>query len=415
LNHGIIFEKWSGMMGNKRFVWKGWQFYPLDFTVLAGIAILLIWSNFSGRDNDIHLYAQYVSDFFSSRKLPVEYPPLAIIVFCFTRFPFPNIDPYLQFNCWMVVIILISYLIVLQHTTRKLALYCALFICLGGTPMVLRRYDIVPALFTLFAFFAVRSHRYALSYSLLAIGTMLKVYPAFCFPIVLVSQWQQYAGSLSSIVPLRQRLLAVARHMLPGLSVAGGIIFSVLLVAISFSGLSGAFSFLMYASQRPTQVESVGGSLIWLQSVMSNVSAPISFSYGSENWDNGASIFIARISIYLLVLGAIIICVALLHRRLSISAAFLAMIGMILLTNKVFSPQYILWIVPFVAEVEGVDPVWIAICVLTAIDVQIYPWRRASPPDVTGYFIEVAIRNGLLLFAIVRIFYHFRTQPDRVT
>jgi hypothetical protein len=403
-------EQWVAIK-NACITWRDWKFYPFDLIILVGIAIILFLTSYLERDIDIYLYADYASGFLNSGTLPVEYPPLSIVPFLLTQFPFSNADPYSQFCGWMILIILISYVITLQFTTRKIALYIAIYIFLGGFPEVLRRYDVLPALTVLYALFAVKHQRFGLAYSLLAIGTLLKVYPAFCFFLVIIAQYQHLTKSMPLFKTLTQKVMFILRKILIASSGAIGLILAIMGTAIGISGLESSCSFLAYATHRPTQVESIGGSVIWVASIVLQIPYTMEFSYASINWSNGASVIFGQISFYLLIGSAGIVSMALIRHRFSISIAFLAMICMIILTSKVFSTQYLVWAIPFIAEVAGIDMLWISICLLTALDMHIYPlWPIASLEETNKFMALVAIRNGLLIIATIRLFFWKRSS-----
>ena len=77
---------------------------------------------------------------------------------------------------------------------------------------------------------------------------------------------------------------------------------------------------------------------------------------------------------------------------------------MIVLTNKIFSPQYLIWVLPVVALVEGWDLLWVAICLLTTLDYpvlyRLHPFG-AAPYD-WPFMLVVAARNALMLVATLR-------------
>ena len=59
-------------------------------------------------------------------------------------------------------------------------------------------------------------------------------------------------------------------------------------------------------------------------------------------------------------LGLAVICVLAVRRRLDAAAIAAAVIGLFLLTNKVYSPNYDLWLVPFFVLLAVPTPRWTA-------------------------------------------------------
>jgi hypothetical protein len=129
---------------------------------------------------------------------------------------------------------------------------------------------------------------------------------------------------------------------------------------IDFHGLISPVS---YAVQRPLHIESLAGLLM----VFSNLGSPhLVASYGSCNVLTGAQPVVSIACLSLFAAG-----VLLAYRRVrlgldSLGRGAILILMITLVTNKVFSPQYLLWILPAVAYVEGFDLRWLGIAFLTS-------------------------------------------------
>jgi hypothetical protein len=91
--------------------------------------------------------------------------------------------------------------------------------------------------------------------------------------------------------------------------------------------------------------------------------------------------------------------------RLTIGQAMLACLCVVIVTNKIFSPQYIIWVLPFVAAVEGFSLLWVVIGVLTTLDFPIVYGLRApiwDAPFSWQFMPVIAARNLLMLYATLR-------------
>src|SRR5579884_57663 len=175
-----------------------WLPYALEFVVLAGLLAgtqvlsARLWLLPNG---DVDEYYQYAVAFWTQRPighaLPVEYPPLAIVPFTMTFAPTglpPN--PHLMFALWMGALVLACYYGMVWVAGRRRALFYMGYLLLATPATLLARFDIVPALVTLAALWCAERRRFAEAYALLAAGVLLKLYPGFLIPIVVIEQWR---------------------------------------------------------------------------------------------------------------------------------------------------------------------------------------------------------------------------------
>lgn len=370
--------------------------------------------------HDVVEYRQYAEQFWLRhprfRSLPVEYPPLAIAPFSLTLLP-PWWDPWVTFALWMGAATVLLYFAIARFTSRRSAVACLVYLLLGATAVFLGRYDLVPALTTVASLWAAQRRRFTLAYALLSIGTLLKLYPAFLLPVVAIEQWRWAWGEQPPSVPLhltggiaaiRSRLRDLTngpagRRVLRGLAVAAAIIAVGFVVSFILSP-SGTLSEFKYAKDRPLQVESVPATLLWLGTFLGFQAHPI-FSFQSYNYVGMLDGILKDLSAAGLVAGCIWMYIRQLKGNLSLSRAMLATLCIVVASNKVFSAQYLIWLVPLAAEVDGFSLLWVAICVLTTYE---YPiiyntahngWAVAYN---TKYLVVVALRNALLLVATVR-------------
>jgi hypothetical protein len=151
---------------------------------------------------------------------------------------------------------------------------------------------------------------------------------------------------------------------------------------------------------------------------MSGFSSPgrLEHSFGSANVISGASGLVGTVSLLAMLAGLAAVYAATLTGRLRLRAACLACLLVVIITNRVFSAQYVMWLLPLVAFEIGLDPVWIAICLLSFL---VYPVMfaltgLADAMPATAYspafLVVVAARNALLLFAAWRL---LRTPVER--
>jgi hypothetical protein len=403
-----------------------WALYGLEFALAAGallgtqILSTQLWNLSNG---DVDEYQQYAIAFWTQRPiwhaLPVEYPPLAILPFTLTIVP-PGINPHIIFGIWMGAAVLLGYYGLMRVAGRVRALAYLAYLLLGTAATLLARFDIVPALATLAALWALERRRFSAAYALLAVGVLLKLYPAFLIPVALVAHWRTLRAGEGDDHLLdagwrRGGLRRAARDLwslrqLPAVrAVARGALLCGGLVALGFAGAllldpAGALTNLDYAGQRPLQVESIPASLLWLSTLFGMPAHP-DYSFVSLNYVGQLDGVLRSLSLVALVGGCLWVYWRQARGRLTAAQAFLACVCVVLATNKILSPQYLIWVVPLVAYVEGGDLLWIAICFLTWLDFPIiYQWRHPIwTVTYSAPFMPVlALRNGLLLWVTVR-------------
>lgn len=375
-------------------------------------------------NGDVKEYYDYAIAFWTwhpyFHNLPVEYPPLAIVPFTLTLLP-PILDYQTTFALWMGALVVLGYFGFLRYSTRARGLIYVFYLVLGAAATLLARFDIVPALVTLAALWAVERRRFGLAYALLAAGILLKLYPAFLVPIVAIEQWRVVSARAAAAgrpAPLarRQEWRAApgaalrrlvghpaVRQVALGLGLCAALVVVAFACALSFNP-DGALSGFQYAGARPLQIESTPATILWLGSLVGIPAGP-NYSFTSLNFVGPLDGVLKPLSAVALAGGCLWVYWRQARGRLSVGRAFLACLCVVLVTNKIFSPQYLIWVLPVVAETEGFDLLWVAICFLTTLDFPIlYQLRHPIwTVSYTPLFMPVlALRNGLLAWVTVR-------------
>lgn len=182
------------------------------------------------------------------------------------------------------------------------------------------------------------------------------------------------------------------------------------LIAAGFAGAlalntAGTLSAFRYAGLRPLQIESTPASVMWLGSLVGIPALP-DYSFVSLNLSGPLDAWLRPLSAVALLAGVCFVYWRQARGRLSVGRAFLGCLGIVLVTNKIFSPQYLIWVLPVVAAVEGFDVLWVAICLLTWLDFpMIYQTRHPilTVPYNPLFLPVVALRNGVLLWVTARV------------
>jgi hypothetical protein len=349
---------------------------------------------------DISVYHRYAVEFWAGKNafhaLPIEYPPLSIAVFTLSVLP-PLRDYASVYAYWMAGFFLVGYFAFRRFSSRHNATIYAVYLLLGATGALLGRFDLFPALLTVAAFWAGRRRQFLLAYLFLAAGALLKLYPLALLPVLMIEHRRfLMTHDRPWRVPVAEGMAAVV-----GLVTAS---FVLGFLVVGWDSLSTFY----YAAARPLQVESLGASLLWLSSFF-GFSAVTEHGWSSYNLVGPLDSGIVALLSFAGLAGLAWIYWRSWLGKLEFGRGLLAVICVTLLASKVFSPQYLIWALPLVVEVEGIDLVWLVICACTTL---IYPvlyvnehiFGTPGPLPYTGTFLgTIAIRNLALIVATARV------------
>jgi Glycosyltransferase family 87 len=344
---------------------------------------------------DVAEYQAYAVAFWQHHVLPLEYPPLAVLAIAIPGTPPLGAYP-IAFGAWMCVFGAAVYLLVRRGGGSSAGVALLAYLVAGAFATVLQRFDIVAALTVVGAYLLLRERRYRACYLLLAVGTLIKLFPLFLLPLVFIEHYRS-----TSSVARGDRVVAVGIGVSLYLAV---VMAGFMLAAIVDS--SHVLGSLTYAYSRPLEVESGPATLLWLAS-LAGLPVHGAFSYGSFNLLGAPDRWLGTLGGFVMLVCWGYTCIRLWRGRIDADRAWIAVLCIVMLTGKVFSAQYLIWIIPLVALIEGLDLVWLLIALLTTlifpilfdhVDVRgtgllIYPWPMLA---------AIAARNILLLVATLR-------------
>lgn len=222
----------------------------------------------------------------------------------------------------------------------------ATFVLLGAFVLP-STFDILPGVLTLAALAATTQQRGFVAGGLLGLATALKLYAVVLLPALLL--WYAFAGVR------RQAAMCFA-----GFAIAIGL-------GIALYGPMSPASLADLARSlagRGLQIESVGGSFLGLAAILGFVARPGVIYAGSFDLTGGGAAGALNI---LAVMAPVVLLVSIaavavgLRRRsgqeeASLVGLVVAVTGLLLgllIVSKVFSPQYMLWLVPVVPFLAG--------------------------------------------------------------
>ena len=362
---------------------------------------------------DVNLYLQKASAFASGglpyRDFPFEYPPLAILSMVLPYLvaaPFGHVtlDLYkLLFAGWEAILLGLLGLVLRRvvrgggsaipgSSERELA--GRLLVLTTGAALALTwRYDLFPALLLMAGLAAALEGRAAAAGLAVAVGTLAKLFPVVALP-ALISRWLAPRDPRPVVRSLAMFGLVIALVLGPFLLLAG----------------RNSLAFLGYQVARGLEIESIGGGLAVLAGLVSGRPPGLSFGFSAVNVEGSLAG-----SILLVLPVATIAAFGLLAvtgwrrtrddvaavgrvRPVTISTLTAASVLVLLVTSKVYSIQYVVWLVPLVALLPRPQFWLAALCV--ALTMPIHPILFAALIREEALPILVLNVRNLLVVAL---------------
>ena len=340
--------------------------------------------------------------------LPPEYPLLTMVPFSVVL-PVPQDWYQGAFAIFMALMAGVIYLVLKRYRSRAAAIAFAVYLVLGSWAVAEGRFDLIPAALTLGAVMLAARARWKWAYALLALATMLKFYPVVLLAPFLIAQQMQFSGKWNSW----RRLNGI------GVFVAICVVLTLLSLVLN---VADTISPLRYFVARPIQVESLPATLLWLASLVGH---PIQyvFTYQSLNFVSSLSSKVSLLFDACLVIGLLYTFWLQWRGKLDIYSASLMTLLVVMITGKVFSPQYLIWIVPLIAYVGEANWKWLVSWSLAGIVTTIiYPYLYVTYLIYNKhYYPIVLVRDAILLAIMLALLYYAGrfglltgTQPQQV-
>jgi hypothetical protein len=170
----------------------------------------------------------------------------------------------------------------------------------------------------------------------------LKFYPLVAFPALFVSEQVERAGRKPTYETREARL---ADPWWWRAALFGSVVL-VAIVCLATSGLQDSIlQPITYFIQRPPQIESMQGSIAWLAHLIGGP-LQVANTYGSVNIVSPLSVGIGWVNTSLCIAGCLYVFWLQWRRQLTLGQAMIALLCTLLMTGKVFSPQYLIWLNP---------------------------------------------------------------------
>jgi uncharacterized membrane protein len=324
------------------------------------------------------------------RDFFMEYPPGALAVFLPPRL-LGSAHYNAVFKCVMALcgiatlLLLASLLVKLGVSVARLWASVFLFalspLALG--PISLNTYDAWPALLTVGALALLLSGRGALAFALLGAAFAAKVYPLVLVPPAAIFVWRTRGG------------VAAVRALVSFALVAAAVVVPFLVLAPH--GLAESFR---AQAARSLQVESLGGSLLAVADRLGLYSATVVHRTGhaiSYDLVGGLPETFAVLSSIAQGIAVVLVAWLYLRRRddpRRLFLAFAAAIAGFLAFTRFFSPQYLVWLLPFVLLLE---PAAWALTAAALVLAQVWFFHYHDVFALGGYVWLVLLRDLLVL------------------
>jgi uncharacterized membrane protein len=301
----------------------------------------------AARFRDLHIYQGYAERFLHGalpyRDVFVEYPPGAFAVFMPpTAFGAQHYNAAFkaEMALYGLATILFAALVLAElNVTRARLLVCVGLLAVAPAalgPISLNTYDAWPALLTVLALLLFLRGWDLAGAGVLGLAVSAKVYPLVLVPLAGVFVWRR-AGPRRAVAALAA-FLAVA-----------------LVVVLPFAAydLHGVTESFRSQAERGLQVESFGASLLLAADKLGLYHAHVVQTTGVAGRNLHGALPDAVAVVTLVLEAAAVIGVWLLYARArdarsSLPVAFAAAVAGFLAFTKVFSPQYLEWLVPLV-------------------------------------------------------------------
>jgi hypothetical protein len=336
------------------------------------------------------------------RDFPSEYPPLSFVPMLLPRLVTGNAEGYL----WLFALesaVLSSLIAAMVYwlavrgwsVERPLiaeTLYVLSLVVLAS--IAAWRFELFVVLLTMLSVVAFSEGRFGTAGVILGLGVVAKIYPVLLLPVLALRLFA--AGDRRGVARLVAGCIAtVGLVMIPLLLVAG----------------SGAWGPVTWQDARGLQIESVGSGLLLLAHVLFGVTATPENAFQAEQIASPvAGLVLQALPLITLTLLGVIIAACFLRFRQDwremgrvsnervIAYVVLVLLALIV-SNKVLSPQYLLWLMPFMALLRRRQALlFVATCVAT---IAIFPLGYKMLLNLQPAMIMVLnIRNGLLILLL---------------
>jgi uncharacterized membrane protein len=301
----------------------------------------------AARFRDVHVYQGYAEKLLHGalpyRDVFVEYPPGAFAVFlpptAFGAAHYNAAFKTLMALCGAATLVLVALVLAeLGASTTRTRMAVALFalspVALG--PISLNTYDAWPALLTVLALWLFLRGRELPAFAVLGLAVSAKVYPLVLVPLAVWFAWRR-SGRRRAAIGAGVLVLVAAAVVAPFAAYAP----------------HGVYDSFHAQATRGLQIESLGASVLVVLDRLGAYHAHVveTFGVAGRNLTGGTAGAVAAVMLVLEALAVVTVWVLYARARDlrgQLPLAFAAAVAGFLAFTKVFSPQYLVWLLPLV-------------------------------------------------------------------
>lgn len=325
---------------------------------------------------DVQIYHQYALAFLTPprfRTWPQEYPGLAELLFLL---PLAYPGSY-RVGFALLTLVTLTLLVVwgVRRSGDDWGVRLLWYLTVGSVGLLAQRYDIVAAAVTYAGLDGARRGQWTRAWAWLAIGVLLKGYPLVFWQLVAAAERRE-RGRWPWLTLVAAAGATAAGLALPELTHPGA-----------------ALNAWRYLAERSIEFESGPATLLyWF------AASRFTSGYGSVNISAGPVDHLVSLGMWGVGLGFVSLAAwQVLRGRWSLMQAATLALGAVLLTSKVFSAQYLIWLAPLAAEAPLNPTFTLALGLSTLVYPLAFVFRPLQP-----YLMDlVTLRNLVLTAALI--------------
>lgn len=407
-----------GATGPRRFPPALCALVALPALLLIIVAVATMPSFSSYHYQDLELYRTCATSLMQGgvpyRDFSLEYPPLALVPFTIAGIFVAPTAPLGSFArallienaviCTLIAVVVTALARCLggRAATHALLLFAVL---VGiGAPLFPWRYDLFPALLTAAALLALVTDRPAIAGAMIALGVGAKLYPLVLVPVF---------GAYYLAVNDRR---AIARFAGSAMVVGAVSVLPFLIIAPH-----ELLSFLRYHELRGLEIESVAAGVLLLLRLLGGPPVSDAQNFGAIHIASPlASPILTALPVLFLAVMTVVTVLAWrafrsevrrngrVARATILRFAVAALLGFIL-TNKVFSPQYVAWLLPFLPLLPRRQAALGAVVI--ALTIVIFPFSFVGLMHFEAFAVVLLnARNALALALLGGLVLHQQSR-----